>query len=65
VNRWIGVLALLMVGCFVVRFVQLNNLQIRLAPSLKASADEPFTSADPWSEPRGEIVSADSAPSLP
>jgi len=41
--------------------VQLNNLQVRLAPSLKSSHFQPTLNADPFAHPRGEIVSADGA----
>ena len=40
-GRRIIVLGLVMLACFVLLFVQLNNLQIREAPSLRANPDNP------------------------
>ena len=40
-DRRISVLALLMVLCFGLIFLQLNNLQVRQAPALRASAANP------------------------
>ena len=49
------------VGCFVLLFLQLNNLQIREAPSLRANRNEPpSTPVATWYQnPRGEILAAD------
>lgn len=56
--RWVGAIV---VVCFVVLFIQLNNIQIRQAPSL---VKNPLLHSVPqsqslWREPRGEIITAD------
>lgn len=59
-NRRIRALALLLSACFVLLFLQLNNLQVRLSPSLKTlSSSYDSTSVDPFTQPRGDIVASD------
>jgi len=58
---WVGSVLLL---CFVLLFVQMNNLQIREAASLNGNAlntpiSTPSPPPSPFFEPRGEIISAD------
>jgi peptidoglycan glycosyltransferase len=55
---WVGSVLLL---CFVLLFVQMNNLQIRQAAALNAnSLNSHITiTPSPFFEPRGEIISAD------
>jgi peptidoglycan glycosyltransferase len=55
--RWVGAIILI---CFLVLFLQLNNIQIRQAPALERN---PLlhvvpASQSPFREPRGEIVAA-------
>jgi len=62
VNRRIRVLALVLVVCFVLLFVQLNNLQVREASQLQAKSSLLLPSGQTWySSPRGEILSSDGA----
>jgi len=53
-------LGLVLLACFVVLFLQLNNLQVREAPSLRANPDNP--SANPvtswYQNPRGELLAS-------
>jgi peptidoglycan glycosyltransferase len=60
-DRRIRVLALFLVGCFALLIAQLDNIQIRQAPTLNAkTAYQAQTSQlSPFNEPRGEIVTAD------
>jgi len=56
--RWVGVIILL---CFVLLFVQLNNIQVRQASTLNRN---PINATSPvvtnlYFQPRGEILSAD------
>jgi peptidoglycan glycosyltransferase len=55
---WVGAVLLL---CFVLLFVQMNNLQVRQAAALNANPlnDRIITTPSPFFEPRGEIISAD------
>ncbi len=50
-----------MLACFVLLFVQLNNLQIREAPSLRANPDNPSQNpvATWYQNPRGELLASD------
>jgi peptidoglycan glycosyltransferase len=59
-NRRIKVLGLVLLACFVVLFLQLNNLQIREAPSLRANPDNPSQNpvATWYQNPRGEILTS-------
>lgn len=62
-DRRIRAMLIVMVGCFVLLFVQLNNLQIKQASSLDAysaqhSLDQ-TTTIDPFAVPRGDIVTSD------
>lgn len=56
IRAMLGVL----VGLFALLFLQLNNLQVRMAPSLDASKYEPASPGvkNPYAEPRGDIVTA-------
>jgi penicillin-binding protein A len=60
-DRRIRIFAVVLVGLFVLLFVQLNNLQVRQASALSNSPDTP--SANPsgkvWEEDRGAIVTSD------
>lgn len=61
-DKRIKVMLLVLVACFAMLFVQLNNLQIRQAPALDASQYQPLppgTPNNPMALPRGDIVSAD------
>jgi len=58
-DRRIRILGLFLVVCFGVLVVQLNNLQVRQAPALDRSSDQPVTASNPFELPRGEIVTAD------
>ena len=60
-NRRIRALALLLAACFVLLFLQLNNLQVRMSPSLKSSTFEPQSTVDPFTQPRGDIVASNGA----
>ena len=48
-----------MVCLFLALFVQLNNFQVRMASSLQQSPRNPGTTTNPFTEPRGEIVTSD------
>lgn len=56
--RWVGAVIVL---CFVLLFIQLNNIQIRQAPALvKNPLLHTVSPAEsPWRLPRGSIISAD------
>jgi len=62
-DRRIRALAFFLVCCFVLLVVQLNNLQVRQASSLSALGCAKgyvhCAAVDPFTEPRGDIVSAD------
>jgi penicillin-binding protein A len=60
-DRRVRVLALFLVACFALLLAQLTNLQIASAPRLLANPDQValLTPADPYSQPRGDIVTAD------
>lgn len=60
-DRRIRVLALVLVGCFGLLFLQLNNLQVRQASQLQHSIFQPGKTTTWYDTPRGEIVSADGA----
>ena len=55
---WVGTVLLL---CFVLLFVQMNNLQVRQAAALNANPLNSHITSVPstFFEPRGEIISAD------
>jgi peptidoglycan glycosyltransferase len=57
-GRRIIVLGLVMLACFVLLFVQLNNLQIREAPSLRRQS-VPESGGHLVPEPRGELLASD------
>lgn len=54
--RWLG---LVMVLCFVLLFLQLNNLQVVKAHQYATSSSNPQVIAAKYSQPRGTIVSSD------
>jgi peptidoglycan glycosyltransferase len=54
--RWLGFILLL---CFLLLFLQLNNFQVRQAKSLVNNPDNPSNQVDVWTLPRGDIYSAD------
>lgn len=55
--RWVGGLMLV---CFVLLFLQLNNIQVRQATALNAkSNNSPQVQVNLFTKPRGEILSAD------
>jgi peptidoglycan glycosyltransferase len=54
--RWIGFVLL---ACFVLLFLQLNNFQVRQAQSLVNNPDNAQNQPDPYEMPRGDIYSAD------
>jgi cell division protein FtsI/penicillin-binding protein 2 len=59
-NRRIRALALVLVVCFGLLFVQLNNLQVREASELQAKSNVLLPTGQTWySTPRGEILSSD------
>jgi penicillin-binding protein A len=59
VNRRIRTVAFVALACFAVLGLQLANLQVRQAASLRKSADNPSTgNVDPFEENRGDILSA-------
>ena len=52
-------LGLVLVACFVVLFLQLNNIQIRQAAALDRNKLNDVGKPSPFFQPRGEILSAD------
>lgn len=58
-DRRVRVVALFLIGCFVLLFVQLGNLQIRQAAALKRSPYEAVSTGDQFAGNRGEIISSD------
>ncbi len=58
-ERRIRRLGLFMLLCFIVLFVQLNNIQILKAHSLATSSNNPRILALARNDPRGDILSAD------
>ncbi len=60
-DKRIRIILVVLVACFALLFVQLNNLQIRQAPSLDASQYQPTPPGvgKPRYEARGDIVTAD------
>jgi penicillin-binding protein A len=52
-------LGLVLVACFVVLFLQLNNIQIRQAAALDHNKLNDVGKPSPFFQPRGEILSAD------
>jgi peptidoglycan glycosyltransferase len=59
VERRILVLGAFLAACFVLLFLQLNNLQVRQAHALQSSLSNPLTFEKLYSQPRGAILSAD------
>lgn len=60
-DKRIRTILFVLVGCFALLFIQLNNLQIRQASALDASKDQPPAPGvtRPDTLPRGDIVTAD------
>ena len=59
-NRRIRTVAFVALACFAVLGLQLANLQVRQAPTLRQSADNPSTgNIDPFEQNRGDILSSD------
>ncbi|MGD0944305.1 MAG: penicillin-binding transpeptidase domain-containing protein [Acidimicrobiales bacterium] len=56
--RWLG---LVLLACFVLLFLQLNNFQVRQAQSLVNNPDNVQTGPNVWQLPRGDIYSSDKA----
>ena len=54
--RWIG---FVLMACFVLLFLQLNNFQVRQAQSLVNNPDNVVNQPDAYQLPRGDIYSAD------
>jgi peptidoglycan glycosyltransferase len=61
VSRRIRVVGLVLLACFILLFLQLNNLQIREAPPLRANPDNPSQNpvATWYQNPRGELLAGD------
>ena len=59
INRRIRWLGFILLSCFVLLFLQLNNFQVRQAKSLVNNPDNPSNQIDVWTLPRGDIYSAD------
>jgi penicillin-binding protein A len=58
-NRRIRTVAFVALACFAVLGLQLANLQVRQAPALRRSPDNPTTgNLDPFEQNRGDILSA-------
>ena len=56
--RWIG---LVLLACFALLFLQLNNFQVRQASKLVNNPDNAQNEPNLWTLPRGDIYSADNA----
>lgn len=54
--RWLGVV---LVVCFGLLFLQLNNFQLRQASRLAQNPNNPQNPVNPYSLPRGDILSSD------
>jgi peptidoglycan glycosyltransferase len=52
-------MGVVLIVCFVVLFLQLNNIQIREASALDSNKLNDVAKPSPFFEPRGEIISAD------
>ncbi len=59
INRRIRRIGYVLLACFVLLFLQLNNLQVRQAPSLLDNPSNTPPGPDIWTLPRGDIYSAD------
>lgn len=59
INKRISVIAIVLLLCFFILFLQLNNLQIREGPSLVASKYNPLNNLTLSDLPRGSIISKD------
>ena len=61
INRRIRWLGFVLVACFVLLFLQLNNFQVRQAKTLVNNPDNAQNGPNLWQLPRGDIYSSDSA----
>jgi peptidoglycan glycosyltransferase len=61
INRRIRWLGFVLVACFVLLFLQLNNFQVRQAQSLVNNPDNAQNGPNLWQLPRGDIYSSDNA----
>jgi len=59
INRRIRWLGFVLVACFVLLFLQLNNFQVRQAQSLVNNPDNAQNEPNPFELPRGDIYSSD------
>jgi peptidoglycan glycosyltransferase len=59
INRRIRIVGAAMLVCFVLLFLQLNNIQVREASSLSKKFDVVNPPTSKWKRPRGAIFSAD------
>jgi len=59
INRRIRWLGFVLLACFVVLFLQLNNFQVRQANSLVHNPDNEANLPDPYMLARGDIYSSD------
>jgi len=61
INRRIRWLGLVLLACFVLLFLQLNNFQVREAKALVNNPHNQTLLPDPYTLPRGDIYSSDGA----
>jgi peptidoglycan glycosyltransferase len=61
INRRIRWLGLVLMACFALLFLQLNNFQVRQASKLVSNPDNVTSQPDPFMLPRGDIYSSDGA----
>jgi peptidoglycan glycosyltransferase len=61
INRRIRWLGLVLMACFALLFLQLNNFQVRQASKLVSNPDNVTSQSDPFMLPRGDIYSSDGA----
>ena len=59
INRRIRWLGFVLLACFVLLFLQLNNFQVRQANSLVHNPHNEAAQVDPYTLPRGDIYSSD------
>jgi peptidoglycan glycosyltransferase len=59
INRRIRWLGLVLLACFVLLFLQLNNFQVRQAKALVGNPHNQTLQPDPYTLPRGDIYSSD------
>ena len=61
INRRIRRLGFVLLACFVLLFLQLNNFQVRQAKALVNNPHNQSLLPDPYTLPRGDIYSSDGA----